>query len=68
MGNSGQQSPTWKTFLEYHLKSMVSIDFFTLPTLRFQVLYASNSFRNGRSTAAQHRRVLRSAPRRPACA
>jgi len=32
-------SQTWRTFLENHLKSTVSIDFFTVPTIRFQVLY-----------------------------
>jgi transposase InsO family protein len=32
-------SQTWRTFLENHIKSMVSVDFFTVPTLRFQVLY-----------------------------
>ena len=32
-------SQTWRTFLENHLKSTVSIDFFTAPSLRFQVLY-----------------------------
>jgi len=32
-------SQSWRTFLENHLKSTVSIDFFTVPTLRFQVLY-----------------------------
>ena len=32
-------SPTWRTFLENHLKTMVSVDFFTVPTIRFQVLY-----------------------------
>jgi transposase InsO family protein len=32
-------SQTWKTFLENHIQSMVSIDFFTVPTIRFQVLY-----------------------------
>src|SRR5438105_4340187 len=32
-------SPTWKTFLENHVKSMVSVDFFTVPTIRFQILY-----------------------------
>jgi hypothetical protein len=30
---------TWRTFLENHIKSMVSVDFFTVPTIRFQVLY-----------------------------
>src|SRR4029450_971684 len=32
-------SQTWRTFLENHVKTMVSIDFFTMPTIRFQVLY-----------------------------
>ena len=34
-----QSSQTWRTFLENHLTQMVSIDFFAVPTLRFQVLY-----------------------------
>jgi len=32
-------SQTWRTFLENHGKQLVSIDFFTVPTIRFQVLY-----------------------------
>jgi putative transposase len=32
-------SQTWRTFLENHLQQLVSIDFFTVPTLRFRVLY-----------------------------
>src|SRR5690349_9992407 len=32
-------SQTWRTFLDNHLRQLVSIDFFTVPTLRFQVLY-----------------------------
>jgi len=32
-------SQTWRTFLENHLKTVVSVDFFTVPTIRFQVLY-----------------------------
>jgi hypothetical protein len=32
-------SQTWRTFLENHLNTTVSIDFFTVPTIRFQVLY-----------------------------
>jgi transposase InsO family protein len=32
-------SQTWRTFLDNHVKTMVSIDFFTVPTIRFQVLY-----------------------------
>jgi putative transposase len=32
-------SQNWRTFLENHVKQLVSIDFFTVPTIRFQVLY-----------------------------
>ena len=32
-------SQTWKTFLDNHVKNMVSVDFFTVPTIRFQILY-----------------------------
>jgi putative transposase len=32
-------SQTWRTFLENHTQQLVSIDFFTVPTIRFQVLY-----------------------------
>src|SRR5436189_1429067 len=32
-------SQTWRTFLENTVKNLVSVDFFTVPTLRFQVLY-----------------------------
>jgi putative transposase len=32
-------SQTWRTFLDNHLQQLVSIDFFTVPTICFQVLY-----------------------------
>ena len=32
-------SQTWRTFLDNHVRDMVSVDFFTVPTVRFQVLY-----------------------------
>jgi len=32
-------SQSWRTFLSNHVKSMVSVDFFVVPTLRFQILY-----------------------------
>jgi putative transposase len=32
-------SQTWRTFLENHLRDLVSVDFFIVPTIRFQVLY-----------------------------
>jgi putative transposase len=32
-------SQTWRTFLHNPLQSLVSVDFFTVPTVRFQILY-----------------------------
>jgi putative transposase len=32
-------SPSWRTFLDNHVKSMVSVDFFVVPTIRFEILY-----------------------------
>jgi transposase InsO family protein len=32
-------SQTWRAFLDNHLQSLVSVDFFTVPTIRFQILY-----------------------------
>ena len=32
-------SQGWRTFLNNHVKSMVSVDFFVVPTVRFQILY-----------------------------
>src|SRR5438270_4829163 len=31
-------SQTWRTFLENHVQTMVSVDFFTVPTIRFEIL------------------------------
>jgi transposase InsO family protein len=32
-------SQTWRTFLENPAKTLVSVDFFTVPTIRFNILY-----------------------------
>jgi putative transposase len=32
-------SQTWRTFLENHVSQLVSVDFFTVPTIRFHILY-----------------------------
>jgi putative transposase len=32
-------SPTWKAFLKNHIKDIVAIDFFVMPTVRNQILY-----------------------------
>jgi putative transposase len=30
---------TWRSFLDNHVQQLVSVDFFTVPTIRFQILY-----------------------------
>jgi hypothetical protein len=64
-------SQNWRTFLENHVKTMVSVDFFTVPTIRFQVLYvflvASSRPKTARAfqrDRASHRRVDRPATTR----
>jgi putative transposase len=32
-------SPTWKTFLKNHVQDLVALDFFTVPTVTFRVLF-----------------------------
>ena len=32
-------SPSWRTFLEQHMRDTVAIDFFTVPTVRLRVLF-----------------------------
>src|SRR5215510_7667922 len=32
-------SPTWKTFLNNHMQDLVSLDFFTVPTVTYKVLF-----------------------------
>jgi len=32
-------SQTWRTFLDNHVKNLVSVDFFTVPTVFFQILF-----------------------------
>ena len=32
-------SQTWRTFLDNHIQSLVSVDFFTVPTIGLQILY-----------------------------
>jgi hypothetical protein len=35
----GPPSPTWNTFLDQHVRDLVSIDFFIVPTASFRVLF-----------------------------
>jgi putative transposase len=34
-----RKPPSWRAFLENHLRSLVSVDFFTVPRIRLQILY-----------------------------
>jgi len=36
---AGPPTPTWKTFLDQHVRDLVSIDFFIVPTATFRVLF-----------------------------
>ena len=36
---AGPSSPAWRTFLDQHVRDLVSIDFFIVPTARFRVLF-----------------------------
>jgi transposase InsO family protein len=41
-------SQTWRTFLENHVADLVSIDFFTVPTATFRILYVCIVLRHDR--------------------
>src|SRR5712691_8642561 len=41
-------SQTWRTFLENHVKSLVSTDFFVVPTITFKVLFVFVILAHGR--------------------
>jgi transposase InsO family protein len=41
-------SQTWRSFLDNHVKDLVSIDFFTVPTVTFQVLFVLVILRHDR--------------------
>jgi hypothetical protein len=40
---AGPSSPTWRKFLDQHVRGLVSIDFFIVPTATFRVLFCSSS-------------------------
>ncbi|MGB5614394.1 MAG: helix-turn-helix domain-containing protein, partial [Sedimenticolaceae bacterium] len=41
---AGPSSPTWRTFLDQHVRDLVSIDFFIIPTATFRVLFVFIGF------------------------
>ncbi len=60
MGRQGKPPrQTWRTFLNNHVKDLVSIDFFTVPTATFRILYVLVVLRHDRRrvvhfNAAEH--------------
>lgn len=47
-GSAKPPSQTWCTFIENHMESSFSIDFFTVPTATFKILYVFIVLRNDR--------------------
>jgi len=45
---SPRPSPTWRTFLEAHLREIAAVDFFVVPTLTFRLLFAFLVLRHDR--------------------
>jgi transposase InsO family protein len=45
-------SQTWRTFLDNHIKDLVSIDFFTVPTATFRIMYVFLVLRHDRREVA----------------
>jgi putative transposase len=45
---AGRPSPTWGTFLADHLRDMVAIDFFLVPTITFRLLFVFVVLRHDR--------------------
>jgi len=39
---------TWRTFLKNHVKQLAAIDFFTVPTVTFRILYCFVVLRHDR--------------------
>ncbi len=52
-------APTWKAFLNNHVKDLVSIDFFVMPTVRFKVLIVLVVLAHDRRRVAHfHQKIL----------
>jgi len=48
VGHRGDPAKRWLAFLENHREVIVAIDFFTVPTLTFQLLYCFFIIEHGR--------------------
>jgi putative transposase len=47
-------SQTWRTFLKNHMMNMISIDFFTVPTATFRILFVLVVLRHSRRQVAHY--------------
>ncbi len=50
---SPRPSPTWRTFLEAHLREIAAVDFFVVPTLTFRLLFGFLILRHDRRELVQ---------------
>jgi len=50
-------SPSWRTFLDNHLRDLVSIDFFTVPTVTFRILFVFLVLSHGRRRIVHFKRA-----------
>lgn len=48
LGQPKPPSPTWRSFFNNHLRDIVAIDFFTVPTVAFKILYVFIALRHDR--------------------
>ena len=46
--NRKPPSPSWRAFLDNHIKDMVAIDFFAVPTAKFRILFTFVVLRHDR--------------------
>ena len=53
-------SQKWRTFLKNHMSSVVSIDFFTVPTSTFQIFYVHHVVSSNAVAGDRGLKVLRS--------
>ncbi len=58
-------SQTWRSFLKNHVPDLVSVDFFTVPTATFRVLFVFLVLRHDRRGTGEHWIVWREPQTRP---
>jgi putative transposase len=60
-------SQTWRTFLANHVRDLVSLDFFTVPTAGLRVLFVTTWVESSRGSQVRRSRCCNASPRPWAC-